>query len=33
MLTEKEYKQFKIGTYILVGAFCLSVLLLNIFVN
>jgi hypothetical protein len=33
MLTEKEYKNFKLITYVLVGAFCLGAILLKIFVK
>ena len=33
MLTEKQYKEFRIGTYILVGAFCIGAILLKIFLE
>ncbi len=33
MLTEKQHKEFKIVTYILVGAFCLVATLLKIFIG
>jgi len=33
MLTKKQYKVFKIGVYILVGAFCISAILLKIFLG
>lgn len=33
MLTQKQHKYFKIGTYILVSAFCLGAILLKIFIS
>ena len=33
MLNEKQHKEFKIGTFILVGAFCLWALLCKIFLG
>jgi hypothetical protein len=33
MLTEKQHKEFKLVTYILVVSFCLGALLLKIFVG